>query len=79
MPASFNLLTCLIDQTYGLGYNYPYPPQPWKEADARSRYKEILESMFYYPQVDAVKRHSKGSSWGWSETIPDGMPPITSP
>lgn len=28
--------------------------------------------MFYYPQVDIVKKYSEAASWAWSEIIPDG-------
>lgn len=62
----------MLPQTYGIRYGGPYPPQPFKESDARSTDKRLLEKVFYYPQVDAVKRDSEASSWGWTQIIPDG-------
>lgn len=69
-----NLLT---QKTYaGLGPAYA-PPQPWKESDAHSKHPELAQSVFYYGQIAALKRHAseKGATWGWSELIPDGTHP----
>lgn len=49
------------------------PPTPWKESLPRVEEPEIAEQIFYYRQLDILKRHAEDAAWRWTEVRPYGI------
>ncbi|KAM5387026.1 hypothetical protein ACJZ2D_000319 [Fusarium nematophilum] len=70
-------LQSFILQTGGKGYGMQFPKESGLKAPLHEDLPRIPEpwasKVFYYPQVDLLKKLSQGKSWTFTEIRPDGI------